>query len=170
MTYVKKMGLLAFLIGASLFSFAQEKNVSVIATAGGTSKGSNVILEWTVGEPVVETVSNGAAVYTQGFHQPILQVQRWKNENDVAIIKSSIRVYPNPTAAVVNIQLEKSLKVPLHIALIDMTGKTLFNNTVNAGALSQKINVSRLSQGAYLLRITDAKGTVQEEYKIIKAQ
>ncbi len=170
MIHVKQTRLLALLIGGSLSSFAQEKSASVIAAAGGISKGSNIILEWTVGEPAVETVSNSAAIYTQGFHQPMLQVQKWRNENDLAGPKNSIRVYPNPTTAVVNIQLDKISETPLQVSLIDITGKTLLNNTFPARATSQKINVSRFSQGAYLLRITDAKGTIQGEYKIIKAQ
>ncbi len=55
-------------------SFCQHNNQSVIAAAGNISKAGNITLEWTLGEPVIETVSTTLGLLTQGFHQPLLIV------------------------------------------------------------------------------------------------
>jgi hypothetical protein len=170
MLNVKQTCLPAFLIGCSSFCFSQEKGSSVIAAAGGISKGGTIILEWTVGEPAVETLSSSSSLYTQGFHQPLLQVQKLSNQGDVAALKNAINVYPNPATSVINMQLEKASETGLLVSLIDGGGKVVFNNLLPPNSTFLKINVVRLSQGAYILRITDAKGTMQSDYKIIKAQ
>lgn len=165
-----KTCLLTLAIVSSLSSFSQEKNQSVIASAGDISRGNNVILEWTVGEPAVETLSNESAMYTQGFHQPLLQVQKMSSDKDLAGLKNIVRVYPNPSIATINVQFIKASVTPLIVSLVDMSGKVLFNNNLPANSTMLKINVSRLSQGAYILHITDAQGKMQGDYKIIKAQ
>jgi len=42
----------------------------VIATAGGQYQGDNLMLSYTIGEPVIETFSSGELILTQGFQQP----------------------------------------------------------------------------------------------------
>ncbi len=162
--------LLTLALGSFFSSFSQEKSQSVIASAGDISKGGNVILEWTVGEPAVETLSNVTAIYTQGFHQPLLEVQKISTGKDLATLKDIVRVYPNPSTAIINVQLEKASIAPLVVSLIDVSGKVLLNNSLPVNSKIFKINVSRLRQGAYVLRITDAQGNMQGDYKIIKAQ
>jgi len=162
--------LLVLFIGSSLSGFSQEKSQSVIASAADISKAGNVILEWTVGEPAVETLSNSAAIYTQGFHQPLLEVQKMSTGRDLASVKDIVRVYPNPSTAIINVQLQKATPEALVVSLIDVSGKVLLNNNLPANSTILKINVSRLSQGAYILRITNAQGNIQGNYKIIKAQ
>ncbi len=162
--------LLVLFIGSSLSSFSQEKSQSVIASAGDISTGGNIILEWTVGEPAVETVSNSAALYTQGFHQPLLEVQKMSTGKDLVIVKDIVRVYPNPSTAIINVQLQKASAEPLVVSLIDGSGKVILNNNLPANSTILKINVSRLPQGAYILRITNAPGNINGNYKIIKAQ
>ena len=50
----------------SFHSTAQQ----VIATAGGYYEGENLSLSWTLGEPVVKTLTGNGMVLTQGFQQP----------------------------------------------------------------------------------------------------
>jgi len=168
MTNNKAFYLLPLFIVCALSSFSQGKTPSVIAAAGGTAKGANIILEWTVGEPIVETVSNTTSMYTQGFHQPVLQVQKWTNPKNASAAANTILVYPNPTTAIINIQLQKTYEQTLEVSLLDLNGKLVYRNNIPAAATAQQINVSRLSQGAYMLHIRDKKGTVQEEFRIIK--
>ncbi len=150
--------------------FSQEKNQSVIASAGEVSKSSTIVLEWTVGEPFIETVSSASSLYTQGFHQPVLEVHKLGAGKDVAVGKNTFRVFPNPTTAIINVQLDKTSEKPLLVSLMDGSGKVLLNNKFPVNSTALKINVQRLSQGAYILRITDNAGSLQGNYKIIKAQ
>lgn len=162
--------LLTLFTGISGFSFSQDKVQSVISSAGDVSKGVGIIIEWTIGEPAIETVSSSLALYTQGFHQPVLQVHKLSTDNKVAKGKNTFQVFPNPTTAIVNVQLEKASETPLMVSLLDAAGKIILNNQFPANSIALKINVQRLSQGAYILRITDTAGNLQGSYKIIKAQ
>lgn len=170
MINVSKPCLLALLSGISGFVFAQVKGPSVIASAGGISKTANLILEWTVGEPAVETLSSSSSLYTQGFHQPVLEVQKLSTGRELASLKNKLLVYPNPATSVINIQLDKPAESPLLVSVLDMNGKVLATNNFPVSSTLLRINVSRLAQGAYLLRITDTRGTIQDDYKIIKVQ
>ncbi len=126
-------------------------------------------MEWTVGEPAIETVSTSSALYTQGFHQPALQVQRMSSGKDVTALKNKILVYPNPATSVINLQLDKPSSSELVIWLMDEAGRQVLQNRLPANSSSLSLNVSRLSRGAYILRITDVRESSQNDYKIIKA-
>lgn len=170
MIHPVKVPLALLFIVSSLACFSQEKTPSVIAAAGDVSKGGNVILEWTVGEPVIETTTSASAKYTQGFHQPLLEVQKIAPKKGAAALKFSAHVYPNPATAVLNIQLDHASENTLSVSLVDAGGKVLLNNVIPVNSTLLRINVSRLSGGAYILRIMDAKGNLQSNYKVIKAQ
>ena len=151
-------------------SFSQKDNHSVIAAAGDISKSSTLVLEWTVGETAIETVSSSSSLYTQGFHQPSLDVQRIRSSDGALVMKNILHVFPNPVTSVLNIQLEKIPEVPLLITFVDANGSVLINNSFPRKSNVLKINVSRFPQGTYFLRIRDIKGSTRGEYKVIKAQ
>jgi hypothetical protein len=161
---------IVLLLGTSLSAIGQQKSPSVIAAAGDRSKAGNIVLEWTVGEMAIETIATRSGMYTQGFHQPVLQIEKQNHRDNIVQTNHSILVYPNPTTAIINIQLNKASETPLVVSFMDVTGKLLLTNTIPANSRLEKINVSRYTQGTYVLRITDATGTLQGEYKIIKAQ
>src|SRR5687768_3137944 len=139
--------LLALLLGSSLSSISQEKTPSVISAAGDISKAGNIVLEWTVGEAVVETGTSSSQIYTQGFHQPNLKVQKLDEGNDMTAGSNTFRVFPNPVSAIINVQLEKASQTPLLVSLLDVSGKLLLNNTFPANSIAFRINVQRLIEG-----------------------
>ncbi len=57
----------------SLFTFhvnAQSITPFVIASTGGFGSNGNMSVSWTIGEPIIPTISNSVNFITQGFHQP----------------------------------------------------------------------------------------------------
>ncbi len=48
----------------------QANAQQVVASSGGYFESENLSLSWTLGEPVIETFSNGDLILTQGFQQP----------------------------------------------------------------------------------------------------
>jgi len=64
---MRKILLITIAIVALIF---QAKAQQVIASSGGYFEGENVSLNWTVGEPVIETFTGGNLILTQGFQQP----------------------------------------------------------------------------------------------------
>lgn len=74
--------------------------------------------------------------------------------------KSNVMVFPNPTNGIINIQLNKGNAVTSAI-LYSMTGQKLMESN------QDKIDISNLSNGVYLLKVSDAKGA-SETKQIIK--
>ncbi|HSU51599.1 MAG TPA: hypothetical protein VLJ41_13435 [Segetibacter sp.] len=86
-----KFYFIALSISISTPSFYQQNEQSVIATAGDISKAGDISLEWTLGERAIESVSTSSSLYTQGFHQPLLEVQRI---NYAGNLNKSISIMP----------------------------------------------------------------------------
>lgn len=164
-----KLTFLLFCMGITIHSFSQQKNPSVIASAGGTSKSATIILEWTLGESFIQTVSSSTQLYTQGFHQPMLEIRRIEPDKDILIAKSTFHVYPNPTTSIINIQLDEVPDKPYSVSLVDVNGKVILKNVFPLNSSLLRIDVSRFTPGTYLLRMSNTNGSVQEVYKVIKA-
>lgn len=79
---------------------------------------------------------------------------------DFGNAKSNVTVFPNPTNGIINIQLKNGTAVTSAI-LYSMTGQKLMESN------QDKIDISSLSNGVYLLKVSDVKG-VSETKQIIK--
>lgn len=164
-----KLCAVVFATSLSLHSFSQQKNQSVMATAGGISRGKNVVLEWTVGESVVEIGKAPFALFTQGFHQASLEVITSKSRIPGDDKTYFFNVSPNPASSYLNIRFEKLTDLPLLVSVSDINGKVLLIKNIPSKTGGTKIDVARFSAGAYFLRITDKSGAVQGTSTIIKS-
>jgi len=70
--------------------------------------------------------------------------------DDVA--SSAVKLYPNPATTVLNIE---GLEGQTLVAIMDVNGRVCGQWTVESANTS--LDISRLSQGAYFVRITGAK-------------
>ena len=94
--------LLLILLCLPLVGFGQVTSPSVVSSSGDSYSNGNIIMDYTLGEIVIETFSNNANILTQGFHQGVLNVT-------TAVINLDIKtkIYPNPTSNLLIIELEK---------------------------------------------------------------
>ena len=83
--------LLITLIGVCATSLQAQEAVSTAGNHGKTTSGS---LSWTVGEPVIKTITDGTNTLTQGFQQSRLTITAI---SDLKIPGIELSVYPNPT-------------------------------------------------------------------------
>jgi hypothetical protein len=74
------------------------------------------------------------------------------------------KVYPNPATDELNIELQ--CKGGVKYMLSDITGKAISNGELNDAA--NKVNVSSLQNGIYILTLAKADGKGEESVKIIK--
>jgi len=79
---------------------------------------------------------------------------------DLGTGKSNIVVFPNPTNGIINIQLNNGNAITSTV-LYSVTGQKLMESN------QDKIDISNLSNGVYLLKVSDAKG-VSETKQVIK--
>ncbi|TAE74678.1 MAG: T9SS C-terminal target domain-containing protein [Bacteroidetes bacterium] len=78
-------------------------------------------------------------------------------------------VYPNPFQENINVEFDMAENQNYQISIVDMQGKNVFTDTKNTGNTSyQKLSfdLSHLSQGNYIIKISNGKNMVAE--KIIK--
>jgi hypothetical protein len=151
-------------------SFCQHNNQSVIAIAGDISKAGNITLEWTLGEPAIETVSTTVGLLTQGFHQPLLVLPPTFIEivPRPTIPNFTIKVNPNPVQAVLHVSLRSFNDRKVNINLSDANGKALYNTSANIRSSYISIDMQKYPSGIYLLYITSPINNIVYSYKIVK--
>ena len=161
--------LLAGALCLSLESMAQQLSPSVLAVSGGTARTPTMVLDWTVGESVVETVTASDRLYTQGFHQPLLLVSEQPNLAD-ADAGYKFTVAPNPVVSSLRIDITAPESGQLQLLLTDLRGRQYNLPVVPANTPSTQIDMTAYPAGTYLLRIGKANGPLLKSYKIVKAQ
>ena len=76
--------------------------------------------------------------------------------NNINFTEADIKVYPNPTAAILNV---KSPNISLeNITIFDLLGKEVMNTN------QTKINVSNLKSGVYLIKISTDSGVLTKRF------
>ncbi|MBA4240881.1 MAG: hypothetical protein C0448_09140 [Sphingobacteriaceae bacterium] len=143
-----------FLLAASVN--AQE----VISSQGNSYSNATHTIDYTIGEPVTATVSNGVNDLTQGFHQTNLTITSVE-DLDANI---SVNLFPNPTSEFVNLTVDKYEDLTLR--LFDATGKLIKELSLKQSLTSVK--VSEYADGTYLLTLTHKEDKKIKTFKIIK--
>jgi len=77
---------------------------------------------------------------------------------EVSASKTKTSIYPNPTKGELNIKTDKKIKTS---TVLDVSGRTVLSST------TQKVDLSSLPKGAYLVKVEFADGTTSTE-KVIK--
>ena len=146
---------------------AQRLSPSVLAAGGGSARTATMSLDWTVGEAVAGTERTARQLYTQGFHQPLLQISEQQNltspETDYRFI-----VAPNPVTTWLSITIATPEPTPLHLALTDLMGRRYDLPVIPANTASTQIDMTVYPAGMYLLRIARDGKEPLKVYKIIK--
>jgi len=152
--------LLLILLCLPMIGFGQVTSPSVVSSSGDSYSNGNIIMDYTLGEIVIETFSNNANILTQGFHQGDLKVT-------TAVINLDIKtkIYPNPTTNFIIIELEKNVNAELLV--YDINGKIVIKDKLNDERQKQ-LDFSFLKQGNYLLHINIADK--QSVYQINKSK
>jgi len=84
-------------------------------------------------------------------------VATFSNTQGVDIITSNVKVYPIPTASMVNVESTSTIK---NIQVLDLSGK-LLRTSEFVGSREGKTDLSGLPNGMYLLRVIDVNSSVQ---------
>lgn len=158
--------IIPFLI-ISTFCFSQELSHSVIAAQGDFDQIENMTLEWTLGESFIETAVTTNRIYTQGFHQPFLTATRLDTES-LESNPSDIVLFPNPVESLLYVYLKSSQSTTLHISIYDVSGKLIKQQTILETDHKSTLDVSELSSGVYLMKFSNAEGTLIETHRIVK--
>ena len=142
---------------ATFAATAQE----VVSSQGETYSNVNGSIDFTVGEVIINTGSNGTNDLTQGFHQTnwnFLGVEDFAPDYQATI-------FPNPTQEVLNIKT--SVFENVTYTLYDAQGKLVMQNILSAE--QTPIQVSQLAPGSYSLTLNNETQNLKT-FKLIKIQ
>ncbi len=160
--------ILFFLILVSASSKAQYSQLYVISSAGDTYSSNNLVLSWSVGELVVETLESDNIILTQGFHQGLLNALSIQEADNSDIEK--IEIYPNPASEFIYVKLNKEMfkvqELPDKIALYNNQGKLLFMQPIVD--INTTINIKQYSSGIFYLRFSSSSSNYSKTYIIQK--
>lgn len=148
----------------SISAFSQQVSPEIISSAGDHFENDDISLSWTLGEPVISTLS-GEYILTQGFHQDLYIITAI---DEVELSEFDVKIFPNPTPDFLNIQMNQTgdVKSEYVIQLLDSKGSLLQEIKENGGMTVSKISLQQFERAHYFLRII--VGKKHKTYKIIK--
>jgi hypothetical protein len=153
-----------FILAIFLVSFSghsQTISKQVMGPSGATFENGNNKLSYTAGELAVGamTSEDGNIQLGNGYY-PSLDLSTLNIESPE--LKLQLKVYPNPTKALVFITHPNSNSFGIFIS--DLTGKVLLQKQVGK---QEPINIERYPPGTYLINVT-TEDKKTNSYKIIK--
>ncbi len=152
---MKKNSLLFLLFFTSVVLSAQE----IVSTQGNSYSMGNITVDYTIGELIIDTGTDGNYDITQGFHQTNLQVLGLEDYDS----HYEVTVYPVPLRAILNIKTNKLKNVSFEI--YDMLGKFIMKGRLSGE--STPIQVSQLAIGSYFLTLNSQNQTLKT-FKLVK--
>jgi hypothetical protein len=152
-----KHTLLFLTLLTSLSVTAQE----VVSTQGDSYSNASGSIDFTIGEVIINTGTDGTNDLTQGFHQT-----NWNflGVEDFAPNYEAI-IYPNPTEDVLTIRTSTFENVTY--TLYDALGKRVMQDKLSAE--QTPIQVSQLAPGSYSLTLNNETQNLKT-FKLIKIQ
>ena len=151
--------LLILLIALCANSLQAQEVVTTAGSYGETTSGS---LSWTIGEPVIETITDGTNTLTQGFQQSKLTVT---TINDLKVPGIELSVYPNPTNSFLSIEVKTDKQRDLLLSLFDLNGRLILQKKMAGN--KQTIKMQNYKPGTYILKVTEANKEIRT-YQIVK--
>ena len=143
------------LIFFPLITFGQE----VISSQGDSYSNSNANMDFTIGEVIINTETDGTHYMTQGFHQTNWFFAGLENHTP----SYEAIIFPNPTEESLNIKTSTYENVVY--TLYDAQGKLVMQNELFEEQTS--LQVSHLAPGKYSL-VLNNKTDKLKTFKLIK--
>jgi len=142
---------------SSAFVYGQE----VISSQGATIfSDDGYRIDYTIGEPVVKTVSEDDVMLTQGYHQPTLSIIEVKEIDP----DFDVQVFPNPTTSLLKVRMEDYEGISYQIQ--DADGRVLKQDSVDDRLFS--VDVKKFTTGYYIMKLVDADNKKLKSYKFLK--
>lgn len=155
-------------LSLSLSANSQTSDPTIISSAGGSALTSTFIIDWTLGEYAVETISSPNKIFTQGFHQPLKIIATVVPATKTDVVYN-ITVAPNPVLSILNFSITSKNNVRVYVTISNIQGETLIQREVNSAAGNLQINMQRLPAGTYILVARDGvTAQIIKTYRIIK--
>lgn len=149
-----------FLLASGLQTIQAQE--AVIA-AGGNAPGSGGTVAYSVGQIVFTTHIGTNGSVAQGIQQPYeISTAQGIEEN---YIKLELKVYPNPTANFLTLDVGNAELSTLNFQLYDISGKILKHRKIMSS--TETIDMENLPSAIYFLKVA-RNNKIVKTFKIIK--
>ena len=139
---------------------AQSASPDVISSAGNDFSNANLQVSWTMGEPIITTITDGNSILTQGFHQSHLSSVSILDLNSTIVFEA----FPNPV--IHELIIENSDEAIGHMMQInDRNGREIWSSAVTKN--KETIDFSSYASGTYFLSLSK-DGSAIKTFKILK--
>jgi hypothetical protein len=152
---MKKTTIFLLSLLSTLVFTAQE----VVSTQGDSYSNASANINFTIGEAVINTGTNGTNELTQGFHQTNWNLVRLEDHSP----SFEAAIFPNPTTEVLNIRTSTFENVIYTV--YDTKGKLILQDKLSAE--QTPIQVSELAPGSYSIILNNHKRNLKT-FKLIK--
>lgn len=157
---MKPILVLFVLFFAAIATDAQQ----VVASLGNTSSAAGYIVDWTLGESVIETISGSNHILTQGMHQTKLLVTAI---SEMELHGLEVKVFPNPTGRFLKLEIIQTGNEQFFFYEIsDITGRKSVHKEMQAN--TEEIDMDSFVSGIYLLNVVSQNHKNVKVFKIIK--
>jgi len=134
----------------------------VISSMGGNLLTESGSISFTLGEPVINTISTTNGIITQGYQQPWLKaISNYTNSTNSAYIK----VYPNPTTDILYLSTQIDGMSNIKFVLTNFTGRVFFTTIIDSELT--EVDFSHFLPGIYILMVYEHH-MIMGTYKIVK--
>jgi hypothetical protein len=131
---------------ALLFAATLVQAQQVVATAGYSGTIPGYTVDWTIGEPVIETFTGANNILTQGFHQTLLMMVTYPSNAGIVWNPGTIYTitWQDYTDPYVRIELLKG----------GIVVRTIASSRVNSGSMNWNVAANLAPGNDYKIRIT----------------
>jgi hypothetical protein len=140
----------ALFLAAAQHAGAQLFTPEVIGSCGEYNNSAAIQLSWTIGEPIITTVSGGSLILTQGFHQPDELLAAVASAPTTGAAERAV-LYPNP------FRKELYVRVPSTWGYFDIEVVNSFGDVVIERQRIERdkcaVDFGTLPSGSYIARI-----------------
>lgn len=144
---------------------AQTLTQEVNSNGGGNYSQINASLQFTIGEPIIETYSTSTGRLYQGFEQGNYNIV--SIEEPVIDTAISVALYPNPSTGIFSLNLKSNLPQYFILKIVDMHGKLILEKQFSAES-TETINLSEYNNSIYFIIINSTETSYTKTYKILK--
>lgn len=139
------------------------KAQQVVASSGNTATAGGYSVAWTLGEPVIATLTGSTNILTQGMHQTNLVAT---DVGNVVFPGLEVKVYPNPTGDFLTVEVIRKENELLQLELTDIAGRRVILKKVLSG--TEEIDMRSYVPGVYLVHIFNSGREHVKICKIVK--
>lgn len=157
-----KNTILSALLFCSSICTAQSIDKNLIATAGETVTTTTAILDFSIGEPLVNKIENGTTI-DQGFLAGVSEENALTTED--FSVAEEISIYPNPVSDFVTIDLGN--KGDLYfLKIFSLDGKLVKQIPQLRG--NSRIDLQELATGKYIVQLISEEKGKYKTFKLLK--